>query len=320
MIIKHTFTGSLAETEAAAKMSLMRAVTYNGKRAARLPDLALEMSWCRSSRRGKRSPNTKTLLRMASIYTKQKARNTNKGAKNNPSLKINQRQPQVGLFHFALMPSLCHLMWTQQPVNFNIMKTHTDAFVGRPHVPAAESKNKRRRGAIGLFARCKGACCIPGRGGRGSRANNRPAGSHETHSEVTTRGQRSGGTWEWEFVVVWRMKPGERKKTTVQRRASIRLQQTDGQPAVTTAPVCCKLKRIRGPTVTTMTSLLHHMSPCNKRKWCSLLTPLAVRYTVALKCLFAIIRLWISSTSFGERRHQMSLNHSRYYPQCHVSH
>ena len=44
MIIKHTFTGSLAETEAAAKMSLMRAVTYNGKRAARLPDLALEMS------------------------------------------------------------------------------------------------------------------------------------------------------------------------------------------------------------------------------------------------------------------------------------
>ena len=44
MIIKHTFTGSLAEREAAAKMSLTRAVTYNGKRAARLPDLALEMS------------------------------------------------------------------------------------------------------------------------------------------------------------------------------------------------------------------------------------------------------------------------------------
>lgn len=44
MIIKHTFTGSLAEREAAAKMSLTRAVTYNGKRAARLPDLALETS------------------------------------------------------------------------------------------------------------------------------------------------------------------------------------------------------------------------------------------------------------------------------------
>lgn len=49
MIIKHTFTGSFTEREAVAKLSLMRAVAYNGKRTARLLDLALTTSQCRRS-------------------------------------------------------------------------------------------------------------------------------------------------------------------------------------------------------------------------------------------------------------------------------
>lgn len=43
MIIKHTFTGSLPERETTAKLSLMRAVAYNGKGTACLPDLALDI-------------------------------------------------------------------------------------------------------------------------------------------------------------------------------------------------------------------------------------------------------------------------------------
>lgn len=43
MLIKHTFIGSLTERETAAKPSLMRAVAYNGKRAACLPDLVLDI-------------------------------------------------------------------------------------------------------------------------------------------------------------------------------------------------------------------------------------------------------------------------------------
>lgn len=43
MIIKHTFIGFLTEKETAARLRLMRAVAYNGKRAACLPDLALNI-------------------------------------------------------------------------------------------------------------------------------------------------------------------------------------------------------------------------------------------------------------------------------------
>lgn len=43
MIIKHTFIGFLTERETAARLRLTRAVAYNGKRAACLPDLALNI-------------------------------------------------------------------------------------------------------------------------------------------------------------------------------------------------------------------------------------------------------------------------------------
>lgn len=83
-------------------------------------------------------------------------------------------------------------------------------------------------------------------------------------AEVTTGGQRRrGGVGEGE-------KHGNRGcGYTVTTVESIDTDEADcccRQPAVTTAPVCCKLKRIRGPTIKTMTSVQHHMTPCNKKK------------------------------------------------------
>lgn len=152
------------------------------------------------------------------------------------------------------------------------MKTHTDAFVGRPRVPAAESKINAGVARL-VYLHAVKVHAVSG----GCRANNGPAGSHETlpsllrSAEVTTRGPRRGNMGMG-AVVLWRTRPGERNysaEESIDTAAADRQtdRQTDGQPAVTTAPVCCKLKRIRGPTtVKTMTSLLHHMSPCNKRK------------------------------------------------------
>lgn len=45
-----------------------------------------------------------------------------------------------------------------QPIKRNIMKTHTDAFVGQLHVPRA-IENKHKADVTRLFACCKGACC-----------------------------------------------------------------------------------------------------------------------------------------------------------------
>lgn len=82
--------------------------------------------------------------------------------------------------------------------------------------------------------------------------------------EVTARGQRRGdmGTG----LVVYVLREGGGTLPQWGSLTEMEVAAADRQPAVSTAPVCYKLKRIRGPVVTTMTSVQHHMTPCKKRK------------------------------------------------------
>lgn len=110
------------------------------------------------------------------------------------------------------------------------------------------------------------------------------------HNQGPRRGNMGTGV-----VVIWCMRLGECDHSRAHWYRGKRHTDAVRQLAVTTAPVCCKFKRIRGPAIKSMTSVLHHMTPCNKRKLCLHLMQLAVCDTVALKCLSPIIRLmWIS--------------------------
>lgn len=112
--------------------------------------------------------------------------------------------------HFT-SPDSCHLMHILQPVNCNIMKTHTDAFVGQLYVPTA-IENKHRRDMTRLFACCKGACCAQAWEAHGP-VPTLPLGRMKlclsvTKAEVTARG-RGGGTWERDLWFIWCMRLGE---------------------------------------------------------------------------------------------------------------
>lgn len=88
-----------------------------------------------------------------------------------------------------------------QPINCNMMKTHTDAFVSQFHVPTA-IENKHRNDLIRLFACCKGARCTQPGEAHGL-VPTLPLGHMKlclsvAKAEVTARG-RGGGTWEREL-------------------------------------------------------------------------------------------------------------------------